>query len=240
MRKIWIMSGVAVAAMAATLAAMPQPARSSQDWLAKAQSEFASKARDAVIQRRIVQSAPGTVQAMANSAEIVPPPAQSSEELTVSPERMSPVVTDVATMPEPVARPVDDQASTVSSRGFVPAPPPSVVVAAATTADIVAPPPVAATVAPPAVATVAPAATPVAPAVAPAPAPAAVKQAAPAKAVTAPASDTAPRKARQASKQTAPARAARRPESTLPVEARGLEALRARAPEIAAMIGRYM
>jgi hypothetical protein len=52
MTKIWMISGAVVAVSVAVMAWSPRPARTSEDLLGKAQSEFAIKARDALIQRR--------------------------------------------------------------------------------------------------------------------------------------------------------------------------------------------
>ena len=68
MSKIWMMSSVASIAAVAAMAWGAQPARSSQDWLAKAQSEFATKARDAVIQRRLSQESGAVPPAAAQTA----------------------------------------------------------------------------------------------------------------------------------------------------------------------------
>lgn len=52
MSKIWMTSGVVTATLVVAMAWGAEPRRSSRDWLAKAQSEFASKGRDAVLRRR--------------------------------------------------------------------------------------------------------------------------------------------------------------------------------------------
>ncbi len=48
MKTVWMMSSAAAVAAVVAMVWGAQPARSSQDWLAKAQSEFATKARNAV------------------------------------------------------------------------------------------------------------------------------------------------------------------------------------------------
>ena len=53
MTRFWMMGGVAIAVSVGVMAWSPRPTPASEDLLRKAQSEFAIKARDALIQRRM-------------------------------------------------------------------------------------------------------------------------------------------------------------------------------------------
>ncbi|MGJ4930855.1 hypothetical protein ACQR1I_25365 [Bradyrhizobium sp. HKCCYLS2038] len=239
MTKILMLSSVAAIS---AIVAMPwgaQPARSSQDWLAKAQSEFATKARDAVIQRKIgadagtavpnTIQAPSTVEAADQPAAIRSQPAAmpavvAVQDVPATPERDSSTAMVLASAPTqtmitPPAKPALDE----------PIPPPAVVPVAAPAredskpADVLSQQPVDATPAQPA-----PAVSTAAPTTAPA------KVAEPA------ARNETTQKPRRASKAVASAQSSRRSGSSNALEERGLQALRQHAPDIAAMVARYM
>jgi hypothetical protein len=253
MNKIWMMGSVAAVATVAAMVWGAPPARSSQDWLAKAQSEFATKARDAVIQRRIGQGMsqnmnqdqgvaqnPVMVAVATPADQLAPvaaepapaPPAtvtqepaaapvvESTKELPVAPAASEAVSspTEVVPMSQPVELSVDTPARREGAAD--PA------VAESEVRHVAASKP--AEVAPPVQAEAAPLqAEPV------------IKRAArPSVAETQPREVAS--KNRHVAKQTAPVRASRRSGSDNSVEAQGMRALRQHAPEIAAMIGRYM
>src|SRR4051794_36011313 len=56
MNKFWMMSSTVIAASVAAVIWGAGPVRSTENLLGKAQSEFAAKARDALIQRQIAQA----------------------------------------------------------------------------------------------------------------------------------------------------------------------------------------
>ncbi|MGJ4949626.1 hypothetical protein [Bradyrhizobium sp. HKCCYLS20291] len=236
MTKILMLSSVAAIS---AIVAMPwgaQPARSSQDWLAKAQSEFATKARDAVIQRKIGADAgvapasttqPPSVAEAADQPAAPRPPAAvpavaAAKDVPATPEREPGTAMVLASAPTqtmitPPAKPALEE----------PTPPPAVVPVAAPAredskpADVLSQQPVDAAPAQPA-----PAVSTAAPTTAPA------KIAEPA------ARNETTQKPRRASKAVASAHTSNRPGSTM--EERGLQALRQHAPDIAAMVARYM
>jgi hypothetical protein len=69
MKKFWMMGGAVIAVSVAAMTWNPGPVRSSENLLGKAQSEFAIKARDALIQRRMAQASPVTAPALAAADE---------------------------------------------------------------------------------------------------------------------------------------------------------------------------
>ena len=71
MSKFWMMGVAAIAMSVAVVALGSRPVRSSEDLLGKAQSEFAVKARDALAQRRMAQAS--TAPALASATPAVPP-----------------------------------------------------------------------------------------------------------------------------------------------------------------------
>jgi hypothetical protein len=71
MRKFWMMGGAIIAVSVAAMAGNTQPVRSSESLLGKAQSEFAMKARDALMQRYMAQSATASVTAVASKSIVV-------------------------------------------------------------------------------------------------------------------------------------------------------------------------
>ena len=68
MRKFWMMGGAIIAVSVAAMAWNTQPVRSSESLLGKAQSEFAMKARDALMQRYMAQSSTASVAAVASKS----------------------------------------------------------------------------------------------------------------------------------------------------------------------------
>jgi hypothetical protein len=94
MRKFWMISGAIIAVSAAAMVWHPQPVRSSEGLLGKAQAEFATRARDALIARRMAQAstAPAETSAPASvptqpyvvaSLEPIAPPTIAAREATV-------------------------------------------------------------------------------------------------------------------------------------------------------------
>jgi hypothetical protein len=71
MSKLWMMGAAVIAVSVAVVAWGGRPVRTSDDLLGKAQAEFAIKARDALIQRQMVQVSTASVAA--------PPPAAAPE-----------------------------------------------------------------------------------------------------------------------------------------------------------------
>ena len=56
MNKFWMMGGAIIAVSVTAMVWNAGPVRSSENLLGKAQSEFAAKARDALIQRQMAQA----------------------------------------------------------------------------------------------------------------------------------------------------------------------------------------
>jgi hypothetical protein len=71
MTKIWMISGAVVAVSVAVMAWSPRPARTSEDLLGKAQSEFATKAREALVQRRMTTASASTVPTVPQRPDVV-------------------------------------------------------------------------------------------------------------------------------------------------------------------------
>jgi hypothetical protein len=128
MRKFWMIGGAVIAMSAAAALWNPQPVRSSEVLLGKAQSEFAVKARDALIRRRMAElpmlptdiSAPPSVPTppyVVVSLEPVPPPTFEAPKesivpiapvspATVAESHDAPVaISDLPVLPEFVAVP---------------------------------------------------------------------------------------------------------------------------------------
>ena len=245
MSKIWMMSSVASIAAVAAMAWGAQPARSSQDWLAKAQSEFATKARDAVIQRRLSQESGAVPPAAAQTAPSIvatdQSPAEQHSVAGAQPTTVRPV--SVGKDAAPAER--DASVAAVLASAPIETVPPSLPVKPAAEEPVQASTVVAAaqrmqerdepkptepaSKQPP---------QPVVPNLAPlAPTPIA---ATPTAKVTPPARHEAPQKTRGGSKQAVSAHASRRSGHAMSMEERGLQALRQHAPDIAAMVARYM
>lgn len=249
MKTILMMSSAAAVAAVAAMVWGAQPARSSQDWLAKAQSEFATKARDAVIQRQIGKASGGSPSAAlvteSDSAElpvpvtadlapelaptvaqasIVPPASAPSADLPVASAHADVVTPSTRSEVVAFAEPAHEEAAVPTQTQ-----PEAHDVVMSKPAEIVAPQPVAATT---------PQAVPET-RVAAAPAEFATKHiASPSVADTQP-RNAAPQKARRVAR-AAPASTDRRSTSDAAMRARGLEALRQHSPELAAMVSRYM
>jgi hypothetical protein len=118
MSKFWMMGVAAITITVAVVALDSRPVRSSEDLLGndllgKAQSEFAIKARDALVQRRMVQastapelaSAPSVPQApykVASLEPVAPPTIAASQAIVLPVAPVSPAVT-VETPEAPVA-----------------------------------------------------------------------------------------------------------------------------------------
>ena len=104
MRKFWMIGGAVIAMSAAAALWSPQPVRSSEVLLGKAQAEFATKARDALIRRRMAElpmlptelSAPPSVPTppyVVVSLEPVPPPTIAAPKESIVPAPVSPTMT---------------------------------------------------------------------------------------------------------------------------------------------------
>jgi hypothetical protein len=242
MNKIWMMSSVAAAATVAAMVWGAQPARSSQDWLAKAQSEFATKARDAMIQRQIGQGVSqdqAAVQQMARN---------SAPEAAGAPAELPPATITKMTAPieTPLAESLKDQRAVNETMVLASAAPGTSSFAVGPAPENALParrPEIPVALAPEVSHTATSGSTdPVAP-LEPAemaPSRARPKPAAAARTIQ----DAEPResapKARRATKQTTPVGTARRSRSDNSVEAQGMRALRQHSPELAAIVGRYM
>lgn len=242
MKTIVMMSSAAAVAAVAAMVWGAQPARSSQDWLAKAQTEFATKARDAVIQRQTGKDFGGAeYQASTASAELpasvaAPAPVRMPDvaqapavPLAVEPVKeltVASLPTDIVTTPAQPAAPSFNEPVREQAAAPAPVQPDINTVTMTKPAEPVAlPQPIAPT---PQVKAEAPAvAAPVVPITKPV-----VAESQP--------RDVTPQKARRVAKSTVSTHASRRPASDGSMEKRGLDALRQRAPEIAAMVSRYM
>jgi hypothetical protein len=242
MSKVWMMSAVAVAALMAITVWAPQPARSSQDLLAKAQSEFASKARDAVIQRRMAQSTQGIQDPVESAAASLPQAAEPVQPKPLVVASLDPVpplaavtqASAVAVTPAPIEntleRPMMDASR--DSVSTVPSAPVADVPVNQKLADSGVTPPPTEAASPefnPVTATALPAQPPIKH-----PASSGDAMARPAAAVT--------RKTRRVSNQPATGRIIHRPEPKVSIDAmpRSIETLRMHAPEIAAIIRGYL
>jgi len=226
-----MMGGVAIAVSVGVMAWSPRPTPASEDLLRKAQSEFAIKARDALIQRRM---------ALAPTSAL---PSPSQPYMVASLEPVAPPRIAIAEAPAKAVAPVPPEVSAVSPD------------AAVISTELPAPPEIPA--APKAEAketieshTVSLPEPPAAEAMEPVPAVAAAPElAAVSTQVVAPMGAAPPQRLRKLApktRRTPPERStksvARRSErvgsrDSIPYN---LQALRARAPEIAAAIARYM
>ena len=231
MTRFWMMGGVAIAVSVGVMAWSPRPTPASEDLLRKAQSEFAIKARDALIQRRM---------ALAPTSAL---PSPSQPYMVASLEPVAPPRIAIAEAPAKAVAPVPPEVSAVSPD------------AAVISTELPAPPEIPA--APKAEAketieshTVSLPEPPAAEAMEPVPAVAAAPElAAVSTQVVAPMGAAPPQRLRKLApktRRTPPERStksvARRSErvgsrDSIPYN---LQALRARAPEIAAAIARYM
>jgi hypothetical protein len=245
MRKFWMISGAVIAVSAAAVLWSPQPVRSSEGLLGKAQSEFAIKARDALIQRRMtgvtivpsLTSAPPSVPTppyvIASLEPVAPPTVAALKESVVSVAPVSPPTTagsqdvpvalpNLPVLPEFVAAPkTEDKKAAEPQIVSLPEPPAA--------EKIVTPKPVPAVAPTPELATVT---TPVV--VAPAVSPTHAALQAPAK--VAHKAHRAPNNELNINTVARRSERAARGYST----PYGIEALRAHAPELAAAIARYM
>jgi hypothetical protein len=109
MSKFWIMGGAAIAVSVAAIGWNCRPAHSSNPLLGKAQSEFATRARDALIQRRMAQipvtsevALAPVVPATAPVVPVIPDTLAVASEASLAPER-----TYVVASLEPVAPPAN-------------------------------------------------------------------------------------------------------------------------------------
>jgi hypothetical protein len=221
MNKIWMMGSVAAMATVAVVVWSAQPARSSQtqDWLSRAQTEFASKARDAVIERTIGPARSQGRDAVQNPVVVAMAPATAS--VVESPMELPVAVvnTPVVFSPVEIARPVEPSVD-MPARDEVVSP----VVAEPEPREI---------------------ATSAAVEIAPAPQEAAPLQATPV--ISSPAqpsvAETRSRelavKPHRFAKHTASSRTSRRSFDNS-AKAQGMRALRRHAPDIAALVRRYM
>jgi hypothetical protein len=237
MKTVWMMSSAAaVAAVVATVWGA-QPARSSQDWLAKAQSEFATKARNAVIQRQIGKDVGGPESQVAVAVADLPAPVAAKSvptlptpivQASAAPQaiELSKDIVVASAAADDVTTPPPSFSSSIHDEASIPAPVPPHIRDLATIkpADPAAAQPVV-----PALPQPAAEATSVATA-----APAAKSAARPSVA------ESAPQKARRVAKSVASSHTSRRSASGSSMEMRGLDALRRHAPEIAAMVRSYM
>lgn len=98
MKKFWMMGGAAVVVTVAAFV-WASPVRSSENLLSKAQSEFAAKARDALMQRQMVQ---GPVMPAALPA---PKSAPVQSEVIASPEPVAPTPVAAPEMPVEIKAP---------------------------------------------------------------------------------------------------------------------------------------
>jgi hypothetical protein len=239
MSKFWMIGVTAVVVSVASVALQVRPVRSSDDLLGKAQAQFAVKARDALIQRRMTSAPPSPVDAAPAGAELpyvvaslgpVAVPTTARFETPVA------AVAQEAPLPTPssfdvlVAAPKSPAADTVETTKAIE--PPPVVLPATPASEQVVDPKAAPLTAP----------SP-APAAAPAPEATAVTPVATAETAVAPhEAAKAIHKPRRASNEPRMNAVAHRYERetygySVPYN---LQSLRAHAPEIAAAVARYM
>jgi hypothetical protein len=118
MSKFWIMGGAAIAISVVAIAWGCQPVRSTESLLGKAQAEFAVKARDALIQRRMAQASPAPVPAeVSTPAEVAAPPSVPQSRYVVA--SLEPVAAPVIAAP---ATPVASETAAVSPEAPVASP----------------------------------------------------------------------------------------------------------------------
>ena len=101
MNKFWMMGGAVIAVSVAAMVWNPQPVRSSENLLGKAQSEFAMKARDALMQRYVTQASTAQVDAAASSSTSLLPYAVASLEPVAAPMAVAHKTSLEAIAPEP-------------------------------------------------------------------------------------------------------------------------------------------
>jgi hypothetical protein len=129
MKKFWMMGGAIIAATVAAMIWNSAPVRSSQNLLSKAQSEFATKARDALKQRQMAQ-APivSTPTATPKSIPLPPDVFPLLEPVATAPVAVSETSVEVAALETPTVTPASlDTAlsrDSLSSPAILPAPAP--------------------------------------------------------------------------------------------------------------------
>jgi hypothetical protein len=138
MNKFWMMGGAIIAVSVTAMVWSAGPVRSSENLLGKAQSEFAMKARDALIQRYMTQSSAASAVVASPKPETLLPYAVASLEPVAAPTIVSRDMRLEAPAPEPQAaaepQPVTEafpEAPIASQDSVLPPAPPTASVASA-------------------------------------------------------------------------------------------------------------
>jgi hypothetical protein len=113
MKKFWMLGGAVIAVSVTAMVWNAAPVRSSENLLSKAQSEFAAKARDALIQRQMAQ-APTNSMAVATPKSEPQPSVVASLEPVAAPTIVARETRFEAPAPEPQVA-VEPQTATVAS-----------------------------------------------------------------------------------------------------------------------------
>ncbi|MBA2398705.1 MAG: hypothetical protein H0V72_08390 [Bradyrhizobium sp.] len=123
MSKFWVMGGAIMAVSVAVMAWNTQPVRSSESLLSKAQSEFAMKARDALMQRYMAQSATASAAAVAPKSTALLPYAVASLEPVAAPMVVARKTSLEAIAPQPQTVTVAPLDAPIAMQEVAPPPP---------------------------------------------------------------------------------------------------------------------
>lgn len=130
MNKFWMMGGAVIAVSVAAVVWNSGPVRSSENLLGKAQSEFAMKARDALIQRQMAQASPAPAVVAAPKSASLLPYVVASLEPVAAPTVVARETRFEAVAPEPpTVTAASPDASIVTRDSVLPPAPPAVPVA---------------------------------------------------------------------------------------------------------------
>src|SRR5882757_6661638 len=103
MNKFWMMGGAVIAVSVTAVVWNSGPVRSSENLLGKAQSEFAAKARDALIQRQMAQATTAPLAIAVPKSEAPAPYVVASLEPVAAPTMITRETRIEAPAPEPQA-----------------------------------------------------------------------------------------------------------------------------------------
>jgi hypothetical protein len=114
MKKFWMMGGAVIAVSVAAMVWNAGPVRSAENLLARAQSEFAAKARDALIQRQMAQATMAPLAIAVSKTDAPSPYVVASLDPVAAPAVATREIRFEAPAPEPQAA-VEPQTVTVAS-----------------------------------------------------------------------------------------------------------------------------
>lgn len=123
MSKFWMMGAAIVAVSVAAMAWNTQPVRSSESLLGKAQSEFAMKARDALMQRYMAQASTAPAAAVAPKSTALLPYAVASLEPVAAPMVVARKTSLEASAPQPQTVTIAPLDAPIAMQEVAPPPP---------------------------------------------------------------------------------------------------------------------